>query len=130
MFKELPSPTSGRALNFVLHPWQLFSMILAGWVNQQQQRVIDYLRTENQVLREKLAGQLRARGGRAQALDEFFARHHEGLRRMIEARLGRRLQGCADISGTIRDAHPEVAQCLEEYLVGPKPSLFPMFPVD
>ena len=29
-------------------------MILAGWVNQQQQEVIEYLRTENQVLKEKL----------------------------------------------------------------------------
>jgi hypothetical protein len=28
--------------------------MLAGWVNRQQQQVIDYLRTENQVLREKL----------------------------------------------------------------------------
>ena len=30
-------------------------MILAGWVNRQQQQVIEYLRTENQVLKEKLA---------------------------------------------------------------------------
>ena len=44
-------------MNFVLQPWQLFSMILAGW-DQQQQQVIDYLGTENQVLREKL-GKLR-----------------------------------------------------------------------
>ncbi|MCH7689128.1 MAG: transposase [Planctomycetes bacterium] len=37
-----------------MHPWQLYFLILAGWVNRQQQTVIDYLRTENQVLREKL----------------------------------------------------------------------------
>lgn len=37
-----------------MQPWQLLLVILAGWVNRQQQQVIDYLRTENQVLREKL----------------------------------------------------------------------------
>jgi hypothetical protein len=36
-------------MKFVLQPWQLFPIILAGWVNQQQQRVIDYLRTENPI---------------------------------------------------------------------------------
>src|SRR5471030_491043 len=41
-------------MNFVLQPWQLFFAILAGWVNDRQQAVIDFLRTENQVLREKL----------------------------------------------------------------------------
>jgi transposase InsO family protein len=41
-------------MNFILQPWQLLHLILAGWVNEQQQRVIEYLRTENQVLREKL----------------------------------------------------------------------------
>ena len=39
-------------MDFILHPWQLYFLILAGWVNRQQQMVIDYLRTENQVLRE------------------------------------------------------------------------------
>jgi putative transposase len=39
---------------FALQPWQLFFAILAGWVNSRQQAVIDYLRTENQVLEEKL----------------------------------------------------------------------------
>ena len=38
---------------FVLQPWQLMLAILAGWVNRQQQEVIEYLRTENQVLREQ-----------------------------------------------------------------------------
>src|ERR1700736_458404 len=41
-------------MNFVLQPWQLLLTILAGWVNRQQQDVIEYLRTENQVLKEKL----------------------------------------------------------------------------
>ncbi len=39
-------------MSFVLHPWQLLLVILAGWVNRQQQAVIEYLRTENQVLKE------------------------------------------------------------------------------
>lgn len=39
---------------FVLQPWQLYVAILAGWINRQQKEVIDYLVTENQVLKEKL----------------------------------------------------------------------------
>ena len=38
----------------MMHPWQLLLTILAGWVNRQQQDVIEYLRTENQILKEKL----------------------------------------------------------------------------
>jgi hypothetical protein len=41
-------------MTFILQPWQFYFLILAGWVNHQQQKVIEYLRTENQVLREKL----------------------------------------------------------------------------
>ena len=41
-------------MSFVLQTWQLLHLILAGWVNRQQQQVIEYLRTENQILREKL----------------------------------------------------------------------------
>jgi transposase InsO family protein len=41
-------------MSFVLQPWQLLLVILAGWVNHQQQQVIEYLRTENRVLKEKL----------------------------------------------------------------------------
>lgn len=40
------------SLNFILEPWQFFFAILAGWVNRQQQQVIEYLRTENQVVKE------------------------------------------------------------------------------
>ena len=39
-------------MKFVLRPWQLLSIIFAGWVRDDQQQVIEYLRTENQVLRE------------------------------------------------------------------------------
>ena len=41
-------------MKFVLQPWQLFLAIMAGWINEHQQNVIEYLRTENQVLKEKL----------------------------------------------------------------------------
>jgi hypothetical protein len=37
-----------------LKPWQLLLLILAGWINHRQQEVIEYLRAENRVLREKL----------------------------------------------------------------------------
>ncbi len=39
-------------MNFVLQPFQLYLVILSGWIHRQQQEVIDYLRTENQVLKE------------------------------------------------------------------------------
>jgi hypothetical protein len=31
-------------MSFLLQPWQLFFLILAGWVNREQQRAIEYLR--------------------------------------------------------------------------------------
>lgn len=40
------------AVNFVLHPWQFLLIGLAAWINHRQQAVIDYLETENQILRE------------------------------------------------------------------------------
>ena len=41
-------------MHFTLQPWQLYLLIFAGWIHRQQQEVIEYLRTENQVLKEKL----------------------------------------------------------------------------
>lgn len=37
-----------------LHPRQLLLLILAGWINRRQQDVIEYLLTENPVLRDRL----------------------------------------------------------------------------
>jgi len=48
-----PSYLSAHNRNFVLTPWQLLFALLAGWVNRQQQEVIDYLRTENRALKEQ-----------------------------------------------------------------------------
>ncbi|MDG2388563.1 MAG: integrase core domain-containing protein [Planctomycetaceae bacterium] len=42
-------------MNSLFPPWQLLLLCLAGWVNREQQAAIDYLRTENTVLREHLA---------------------------------------------------------------------------
>jgi len=38
----------------VLNPFRFVVIVLAGWMNQRQQNVIEYLREENQVLREQL----------------------------------------------------------------------------
>ncbi len=35
-------------------PWTLFTVAVAGWMSQQQQEVISYLREENKILSEKL----------------------------------------------------------------------------
>ena len=43
-----------HVLKFVLQPWQLTLLTFAGWINQRQQEAIEYLKTENSVLREKL----------------------------------------------------------------------------
>lgn len=37
-------------------PWQLLLVSLAGWINSNQQRVIEYLREENRVLKEQRGG--------------------------------------------------------------------------
>jgi transposase InsO family protein len=41
-------------MTFVLQPWQLCLVILASWINREQQAVIEYLMTENRVLKEEL----------------------------------------------------------------------------
>jgi len=41
-------------MNSLPQPWQLLLLILAGWINHREQDVIEYLRAENRVLREKL----------------------------------------------------------------------------
>lgn len=40
-------------MKFILQPWQILLLILAGWINKHQQDVIEYLLTENRILREK-----------------------------------------------------------------------------
>jgi putative transposase len=38
-------------------PWQFLLLILAGWINRGQQNAVEYLITENRILREKLGKQ-------------------------------------------------------------------------
>jgi putative transposase len=38
----------------VLDPFRFLLLTMAGWVNQHQQQIIEYLREENRVLREQL----------------------------------------------------------------------------
>nr|NIM19731.1 hypothetical protein [Candidatus Latescibacterota bacterium]NIM65477.1 hypothetical protein [Candidatus Latescibacterota bacterium]NIO28505.1 hypothetical protein [Candidatus Latescibacterota bacterium]NIO56129.1 hypothetical protein [Candidatus Latescibacterota bacterium] len=38
----------------IIRPWQLFLLGLSGWVNRHQQQAIEYLITENQILKERL----------------------------------------------------------------------------
>jgi putative transposase len=45
-----------RAMRLALDPFRLLLISFAGWLNQQQQDVIDYLQEENRVLCEQLAG--------------------------------------------------------------------------
>lgn len=53
MFGEPRSPFGKTfAMNFVLHPGQFLLLVLAAWINRSQQAAIEYLRTENQILRE------------------------------------------------------------------------------
>lgn len=45
-------PSPGRTINFVLQPWQFCFAIVAGWVNREQQQALEYVQTENAVLKE------------------------------------------------------------------------------
>lgn len=41
-------------MKVLFQPWQLLLLVLAGWVNRQQQDVIEYLLVENRILRQKI----------------------------------------------------------------------------
>jgi len=41
-------------MNSLMNSAQFLLLCLAGWINREQQAAIDYLRTENQVLREQV----------------------------------------------------------------------------
>jgi transposase InsO family protein len=43
-----------RNMKTLLQPWQLLLLILAGWINRTQQDAVEYLITENRILREQL----------------------------------------------------------------------------
>jgi hypothetical protein len=41
-------------MSFIIRPWQVFLLGLSGWINCHQQQMIEYLITENQILKDKL----------------------------------------------------------------------------
>ena len=41
-------------MSFILHPWQLFFLILSGLVNRQQQEIIDFQNAQIQALMDKM----------------------------------------------------------------------------
>ena len=43
-------------MRLAIDPFRLLLISLAGWLNQRQQEVIDYLQEENRVLRQHLEG--------------------------------------------------------------------------
>jgi hypothetical protein len=40
----------------ILDPFRFVLISIAGWISEEQQQAIDYLREENRVLREQLSG--------------------------------------------------------------------------
>ena len=72
------------------------------------------LMDQNSAETARLIGQ--ARGGDAAALNELFARHRDRLRRMVEMRLDRRLQGRVDASDVIQESFLDAARKLDGYL--------------
>jgi len=68
----------------VLDPFRFVLIAVAGWMNQRQLQMIDYLREENRVLREQLgAGRLRLNDGQRRRL----AVRAKGLGRKLPAEL-------------------------------------------
>ena len=61
----------------------------------------------------------RAGQGDRQAVGELFTRHKDRLRRMVQLRLDRRLQGRIDPSDVLQEAYLSAARSLTEYLQNP-----------
>jgi RNA polymerase sigma-70 factor (ECF subfamily) len=69
---------------------------------------------------EKTADLLeRAGRGDQRALGELFSRHRERLRRMVQLRLDRRLQGLINPSDVLQEAYVEFSRALGDYLREP-----------
>jgi RNA polymerase sigma-70 factor, ECF subfamily len=61
----------------------------------------------------------RAGQGDAEALGDLFSQHRERLRRMVQMRLDRRLQGRVDPSDVLQESYLEMARALSAYLKEP-----------
>src|SRR5687767_6759682 len=66
----------------------------------------------------------RARGGDTAAAGEALVRHRDRLRRMVDARLDRRVRGRVDPSDVLQDGFADAIAKLPEYLAEPKLPLF------
>jgi RNA polymerase sigma-70 factor (ECF subfamily) len=66
----------------------------------------------------------RAADGDAAAAGEALVRHRDRLRRMVEARLDRRVRGRVDPSDVLQDGFADAVARLPEYLADPKLPLF------
>jgi RNA polymerase sigma-70 factor (ECF subfamily) len=66
----------------------------------------------------------RAAAGDGQALGGLFDRHRDRLRRMVQVRLDRRLQGRIDPSDVLQEAYLELARSLADYLRNPAVPFF------
>jgi len=66
----------------------------------------------------------RAAGGDAAAAGEALVRHRARLRRMVEARLDRRVRGRVDPSDVLQDGFADAVAKLPGYLADPKLPLF------
>jgi RNA polymerase sigma-70 factor (ECF subfamily) len=62
--------------------------------------------------------------GDAAARARLFARHHDRLKRMVDLRLDRRLQGRVDVSDVVRAGFADAVARLPDYLADPNVSLF------
>ncbi len=65
-----------------------------------------------------------ARAGDAAALDAIFTRYRARLRRMVDLRLDRRLQGRVDASDVIQDGFVDAVAKLPGFLADPRLPLF------
>ena len=59
-------------MRFVLQPWQLFFLILAGWINREQQEIIEFQNAQIRVLMEKM-GRIHA-DDRGAVRDDVYSR--------------------------------------------------------
>jgi RNA polymerase sigma-70 factor (ECF subfamily) len=62
--------------------------------------------------------------GDMQALGDLFGRHRDRLRRMIQVRLDRRLQGRVDPSDVVQETYLEFARALPQYVRNPAMPFF------
>jgi RNA polymerase sigma-70 factor (ECF subfamily) len=66
----------------------------------------------------------RAGAGDSRALGDLFGRHRARLRRMVQLRIDRRLQGRLDPSDVLQEAFLEFSRALSDYLRNPSMPLY------